>query len=246
MSGNRPSLAGAFAPAAPRGAKLEGMLAPKRRMVEAKPAAAVAAKPVGPPLFPAVPVPAAEPEPVAVAEPVADSEPAVAPNTATAGDEPIASPKPAAAQEPSPSPKTARQQTAKRPVSPAPANTRPKASNAVPGAPRNVGVYLAPQLLADVKEAVHLQRITYADLLIDAFEAVDASLIARKFEPETVVTSSGMPRRAVRRRGSAGIQIQVRLDDGQIAWLDQKVVEFSAPSRSALVSAVYKLHVSKE
>jgi hypothetical protein len=97
-----------------------------------------------------------------------------------------------------------------------------------------------------VKEAVHLQRITYADLLIDAFEAVDAALIAREFQPETILTSSGMPRRAVRRRGSAGIQIQVRLDDGQIAWLDQKVVEFSAPSRSALVSAVYKLHVSKE
>jgi hypothetical protein len=113
----------------------------------------------------------------------------------------------------------------------------------VPGAPRNVGVYLAPQLLTDVKEAVHLQRITYADLLIDAFEAVDAALIAREFEPETVLTSSGMPRRAVRRRGSAGIQIQVRLDDGQIAWLDDKVVEFDAPSRSALVSAVYKLHL---
>jgi outer membrane biosynthesis protein TonB len=246
VSGNRPSLAGAFAPVAPRGAKLEGMLAPKRRMVEEKPAAAVTANPIEPPLLTAVPARAAEPEPTAVAEPVADSEPSVAPKTATAGDEPIASPKPATAPEPSPSPKTAPQQTAKRPASPAPGDTRPKASNAVPGAPRNVGVYLAPQLLADVKEAVHLQRITYADLLIDAFEAVDDTLIAQEFEPETVVTSSGMPRRAVRRRGSAGIQIQVRLDDGQIAWLDQKVVEFSAPSRSALVSAVYKLHVSME
>jgi hypothetical protein len=241
VSGNRPSLAGAFAPVAPRGAKLEGMLAPKRRMIEENPAETVAVKSVEPPLLAAMPTPAAEPEPTALAEPVAESEPAAAPKTATAGEEPIAAPKPAAAPEPSPSPKSA-----KRPASPAPADTRPKASNAVPGAPRNVGVYLAPQLLADVKEAVHLQRITYADLLIDAFEAVDNALIAREFEPEIVLTSSGMPRRAIRRRGSAGIQIQVRLDDGQIAWLDQKVVEFSAPSRSALVSAVYKLHILKE
>jgi hypothetical protein len=234
MSGNRPSLAGAFAPAAPRGAKLEGMLTPKRRMVEEKPA-----KPVDPPLLSAVPVPAAEPEPTEVTEPFG------APKTATAGDGPTAAPKPPA-QVSAPSPKTAAKQTAKNPASPAPTGTRPKASDLMPGPPRNVGVYLAPQLLADVKEAVHLQRITYADLLIDAFEAVDNALIAREFQPEIVLTGSGMPRRAVRRRGSAGIQIQVRLDDEQIAWLDQKVVELSAPSRSALVSAAYKLHVSRE
>ncbi len=240
MSGNRPSLAGAFAPVTPRGAKLEGMLAPKRRIVEENPTTPGTAKPAEPPLLTAVPAPTSRPEPIA------EPEPSAAPKTAMAGDEPIAAPIPAAAPESAPSPKTAPQQTAKRSASTAPAHTRPKASDAAPGAPRNVGVYLAPQLLADVKEAVHLQRITYADLLIDAFEAVDDALIAREFEPETVLTSSGMPRRAVRRRGSAGIQIQVRLDDGQIAWLDQKVVEFSAPSRSALVSAVYKLHVSTE
>jgi outer membrane biosynthesis protein TonB len=243
VSGNRPSLADAFAPVAPRGAKLEGMLAPKRRRIEEKPAAAAAAEPVDPALLTAVPAPATEPEPTPVAEPTAEPGPSATPKTSTAGDEPIAAPRPAAAPEPAPSPTTAPQQAAKRTAGPAPANTRTKASDAVPGAPRNVGVYLAPQLLTDVKEAVHLQRITYADLLIDAFEAVDDALIAREFEPETVLTSSGMPRRAVRRRGSAGIQIQVRLDDGQIAWLDDKVVEFDAPSRSALVSAVYKLHL---
>jgi hypothetical protein len=238
VSGNRPSLAGAFAPVAPRGAKLEGMLAPKRRNVEEQPAATAAAKPVEPRFLTAAPVP--EPEPTTAPKPSAT------PKTITAGDEPTSASKPAAAPESVPSPKNAPQQAPKKPASTALANAGPKASDAVSGAPRNVGIYLAPQLLADVKEAVHVQRITYADLLIDAFEAVDGALIAREFEPETVLTRSGMPRRVLRRRGSAGIQIQVRLDDGQIAWLDQKVVEFRAPSRSALVSSVYKLHVSKE
>jgi hypothetical protein len=91
---------------------------------------------------------------------------------------------------------------------------------------------------------VHSARVTYADLLLDAFEALDPESIVREFRPETVPTASGMPRRAVRQRGSAGIQIQVRLDDDQVAWLDQKVIEFGAPSRSALVSTAFKLHVT--
>jgi len=33
----------------------------------------------------------------------------------------------------------------------------------------------------------------------------------------------------------------LRLDGLQVAWLDGKVTEFGAPSRSALVSAVFKL-----
>lgn len=118
-----------------------------------------------------------------------------------------------------------------------------KASETVPGALRNVGVYLPPPLLAAVKDAVYQGRTTYADLLIDAFEAVDDERIADEFTPETMLTSSGMPRRAPRKRGEAGIQIQLRLDGLQVAWLDGKVTEFGAPSRSALVSAVFKLHM---
>ncbi|WP_306927090.1 hypothetical protein [Arthrobacter globiformis] len=117
-----------------------------------------------------------------------------------------------------------------------------KASELVPGALRNVGVYLPPALLAQVKDAVYQQRTTYADLLIDAFEAVDDKQIAKKFIPETTLTSSVMPRRAPRKRGEAGIQIQLRLDGLQVAWLDEKVREFDAPSRSALVSTVLRLH----
>jgi hypothetical protein len=118
-----------------------------------------------------------------------------------------------------------------------------KASELVPGALRNVGVYLPPALLAQVKDAAYQERTTYADLLIDAFEAVDDKQIAREFSSEIRLTSSGMPRRAPRKRGEAGIQIQLRLDRLQVDWLDEKVTEFDAPSRSALVSAVFKLYV---
>jgi hypothetical protein len=104
-------------------------------------------------------------------------------------------------------------------------------------------VYLPPALLAQVKDAVYQERTTYADLLIDAFEAVDDEQITKEFTPETTLTSSGMPRRAPRKRGEAGIQIQLRLDGLQVAWLDEKVTEFDAPSRSALVSVVFKLHL---
>jgi hypothetical protein len=118
-----------------------------------------------------------------------------------------------------------------------------KASELVPGALRNVGVYLPPALLAQVKDAVYQERTTYAELLVDAFEAVDDKQIANEFTSETTLTRSGMPRRAPRKRGEAGIQIQLRLDSLQVAWLDEKVTEFDAPSRSALVSAVFKLHI---
>lgn len=122
--------------------------------------------------------------------------------------------------------------------------TKATASESIPGALRNVGVYLAPDLLDTVKETIHSQRTTYADLLLDAFDAVPAETIAHEFKAEYVPSSSGMPRRIPRRRGEAGIQIQVRLDGHQVKWLDDKVVEFNAPSRSALVSAAYRLHLS--
>jgi hypothetical protein len=123
------------------------------------------------------------------------------------------------------------------------ATSATKASKLVPGALRNVGVYLPPALLAQVKDAVYQERTTYADLLIDAFEGIDGKQIAKEFVPVTTPTNSGMPRRAPRKRGEAGIQIQLRLDGVQVAWLDERVAEFDAPSRSALVSTVFKLHI---
>jgi hypothetical protein len=208
MSGGRPSLANAFAPAKSRGAKLEGMLAPKRERREVTSGNLES-------------TPADEPR---AGEPTSLMD--VGTDTGVASEALLSTADPK------------RQPGKKATVS------KPKASQTVPGAPRNVGVYLEPELLATVKEAVHSARVTYADLLLDAFEALDPESIVREFRPATVPTASGMPRRAVRQRGAAGIQIQVRLDDDQVAWLDQKVIEFGAPSRSALVSTAFKLHVT--
>lgn len=221
MSNTRPNLASAFAPAAPRGAKLEGMLAPKRR------------KPEG----------SVEPRHIAVVSELADASDSVLSPEETTTVDPSTTGR--ASESAEASSKSATQGSQAQQTRKTSTRSRSKASDSVPGALRNVGVYLAPELLATVKEALYSQRSTYADLLLDAFEALSDDTIAREFKQETIPSSSGMPRRAPRRRGQAGIQIQVRLDGVQTAWLDEKVVEFDAPSRSALVSTVYRLHLAK-
>ncbi|TNB67669.1 hypothetical protein FHJ30_20395 [Arthrobacter sp. BB-1] len=239
MSG-RQSLAGAFAPVAPaRGAALQGLLAPKRgRGTPApEPKTGKSVEAAASELVQVQPAKAPDPAQVPVEQAQADRMPAEqVPVEETplegAGEQ----------EEPAPTAVKAPKATRHQPGGKKAANAT-KASELVPGALRNVGVYLPPALLAQVKDAVHQERTTYADLLIDAFEAVDDNQIAREFTPETMLTSSGMPRRAPRKRGEAGIQIQLRLDGLQIAWLDKKVTEFDAPSRSALVSAVFKLHI---
>lgn len=236
MSG-RQSLAGAFAPAAApaRGAKLEGLLAPKRRGSGSQPPEAKAPEPAAPeesvtPVRETVVVPPESVPEVEQAPTVEQAPPEVGERV-----EPKPEPTPAAAQAPKAAP---RQPAVKKASAPA-----VKASETVPGALRNVGVYLPPALLAEVKDAVYQGRATYADLLIDAFETLTNEQIAGEFASAAATTGTGMPRRAPRKRGEAGIQIQLRLDGHQIAWLDGKVTEFDAPSRSALVSAVFKLHI---
>ena len=213
MSNDRPNLSGAFAPISPRGAKLEGLLAPKRKRTnEVQPDASAA-----PARQPISVVPDLPKESTPVATDVEEL-------WATSGKS---------------------QNNDVQPQRKQGKSTKSKASDSVPGALRNVGVYLAPDLLLTVKEAIHAQRTTYADLLLDAFDSISAEAIAQEFRAESIPSTSGMPRRTPRRRGEAGIQIQVRLDGHQVSWLDEKVSEFNAPSRSALVSAVYRLYLAK-
>lgn len=228
MSSNRPNLASAFAPSAPRGAKLEGILAPKRRKA---------------PDTPEIPDRSLESTRISVVPELAQESEA----ESTAPSSEFMSTDPVGALEglnrtQEPASKTNQASTSQRKDVSSSSGT--KASEVVLGALRNVGVYLAPDLLATVKEALHSQRTTYADLLLDAFDSVSEASIAKEFRPETTPSLSGMPRRVPRRRGEAGIQIQVRLDGHQTAWLDEKVVEFNAPSRSALVSTVYRLYLN--
>ena len=240
MSG-RQSLAGAFAPVAPaRGAALQGLLAPKRGRGAPvpEPKTEESMEATAPELVQVQPAVAPEPTQVPVEQPQADKVPV---EHAPVEETPIE----AAGEQEEPAPtvvKAPKATTRHQPGAKKAANAT-KASELVPGALRNIGVYLPPALLAQVKDAVYQERTTYADLLIDAFETVDDNQIAKEFTPQTTLTSSGMPRRAPRKRGEAGIQIQLRLDGLQVAWLDEKVTEFDAPSRSALVAAVFKLHI---
>jgi hypothetical protein len=240
MSG-RQSLAGAFAPVAPaRGAALQGLLAPKRGRGAPAPEPKTGDSEEATARERVQVQPAAAPEPAQVPteQPQSSNRPAEQTLVEQAPLEvPSEQEKPAPTAVKAPKATTRHQPAAQK------AANATKASELVPGALRNVGVYLPPALLAQVKDAVYQERTTYADLLIDAFEAVDDNQIAKEFTPETTLTSSGMPRRAPRKRGEAGIQIQLRLDGLQVAWLDEKVTEFDAPSRSALVSAVFKLHI---
>lgn len=241
MSG-RQSLAGAFAPVAPaRGAALQGLLAPKRGRggPASEPRPGESMETPDQELVQVPPSPA--PDPSDMPKP-AEGPHAVNPDA----PQKTLDETPPFVTEEREEPKTASikypQDTTQHPGTRKPTNAS-KASELVPGALRNVGVYLPPELLAQVKDAVYQERTTYADLLIDAFEAVQNKQIAKEFATETISTKSGMPRRAPRKRGEAGIQIQLRLDGLQVAWLDEKVTEFDAPSRSALVSAVYKLYI---
>ncbi|WP_285244215.1 hypothetical protein [Pseudarthrobacter sp. fls2-241-R2A-127] len=245
MSG-RQSLAGAFAPVAPaRGAALQGLLAPKRGRGTPTPEPTLKETPEVPARELVQAPPEAAPEPDDTQAPTEQPGPDIPPaEQATVEEAPLEGTGEREDSKP-PSVKTPKANKPQQPASKK-ATSAAKASELVPGALRNVGVYLPPALLAQVKDAVYQQRTTYADLLIDAFEAVDDKQIADEFTPMTTLTNSGMPRRAPRKRGEAGIQIQLRLDGLQVAWLDEKVTEFDAPSRSALVSTVFKLHIQAE
>ena len=109
----------------------------------------------------------------------------------------------------------------------------------------NVAVYLEPDLLDLTRQQRRLTDVSYDQLVGDAFAAVIDEDLVRVFRPEPGMTgTTGMPTRQRRVRGTAGIQIQLRLDTNQRAWLDQKQHELGAPSRSALVAAVLRLHLT--
>jgi hypothetical protein len=124
--------------------------------------------------------------------------------------------------------------------------TRAKSSEQASGAIRNVGVYLPPVLLEKVRDMVRSHQTTYADLLVEAFDVIDERTLAKAFETDSQQPETGMPRRIRRPRGAAGIQINVRLDDQQVRWIDEKMKRMEAPSRSAFITAVYKLYLEKE
>lgn len=146
----------------------------------------------------------------------------------------------------------------KRPASPPPAQAgqaaveqEPPAQNPAPSpggsapemGPQNVPVYMPQEVLDRLKRERVRQASTYSDLLVDAFDQVTEDQIrqALGLESSNQKTQGGMPRRARRRRTGGGVQVQFRLDADQQSWIDQRVLELDAPSRSALVSGVLDL-----
>lgn len=123
--------------------------------------------------------------------------------------------------------------------------TRHVTSNGSGGGVATIGVYLAPLTLERAREASLARRITYTDLLVEAFDFVTDAQLAAEFVPiEPLVQGKAMPTRARRRRGTAGIQMNLRLSNEQREWLDTKVRALGAPSRSALVAEALRLHLN--
>lgn len=117
----------------------------------------------------------------------------------------------------------------------------PKArSEASGGAVANVAAYLPPETLTGVRAEIRRRDLTYAELLAVAFDSIDVAELKVALAPVPVANGKMMPARQRRSRGQAGIQIQLRLDGHQTLWLDEQAERFGAPSRSALVAAVYK------
>ena len=109
----------------------------------------------------------------------------------------------------------------------------------------NVAVYLEPDLLELVKRQRRATETTYDELVRTAFAEIDEDQVRAAFTHEhTPADGNGMPVRKRRVRGTAGIQLQLRLDGFQRAWLDETQQRVGAPSRSALVARVLRLHLT--
>lgn len=108
----------------------------------------------------------------------------------------------------------------------------------------NMAVYLPEPLLARLRRAKHDFGGQYADFLMDAFDATSDEVLSEKFRPEAEPTSGRAPRRQPRPTNVAGLQVQLRLTKGQIAWIDELRERIGAPSRSRLSATVLDLYLA--
>lgn len=110
---------------------------------------------------------------------------------------------------------------------------------------RNVAIYLPVELLTRLRRTARSRELTYAELLVEAASA-HLDEVARQFDvPHPPTAGPGMPSRAKRRTPEPGVQVQMRLDGHQIAWLDEQADRLGAPSRTAMVSALLRAHLGE-
>lgn len=112
----------------------------------------------------------------------------------------------------------------------------------------NVGVYLEPEVLDAVKKQRRAGRAPgetdrqYDEILVDALGRVSLEELSAKFRiPLESDTNSLLPPRKRRPQGISGVQIQPRLSRSQKETLDDLIQQTGAPSRSALISAAFRL-----
>lgn len=109
-----------------------------------------------------------------------------------------------------------------------------------PDVVHNVAVYLPTDLLAALRASAKARRCTITEIVEEAFVAHGANWLNLG---NTAARPRGtMPARQTPRREGVS-QVQLRLDGAQHQWLDDQVRIYSAPSRSALVTAVLRRHL---
>ncbi len=109
---------------------------------------------------------------------------------------------------------------------------------------RGVAVYLPLEILERLRRTARSREMTYAELLVEA-AAAHLTEIAAVFDVGAAVSAgSGMPSRASKRHSQPGVQVQLRLDGHQVAWLDAQADQLGAPSRSSLVVALFREHLN--
>lgn len=109
---------------------------------------------------------------------------------------------------------------------------------------RNVAVYLPVALLERLKRTRRSRELTYADLLVEAAAAHLDDLGTAFHDDAGPALSGSMPVRSRRPQPDPGVQVQVRLDGFQVAWLDEQVGRLGAPSRTALVARLLGAHLT--
>lgn len=121
----------------------------------------------------------------------------------------------------------------------------PKDSNATsdgnPDVIANVPVYLPPELRQRLRDESRRQGVTITDVVLDAFETHGANY-ARLTITKPAVPGGPPRRKSGRNRDS--VQIQLRFTSEQRRWIDTTVQHQGAPTRSALVTAVLRRHLS--
>jgi len=109
---------------------------------------------------------------------------------------------------------------------------------------RGVAVYLPLEILERLRRTARSREMTYAELLVEAAAAHLTEIAAVFDEGAAVSAGSGMPSRASKRHSQPGVQVQLRLDGHQVAWLDAQADQLGAPSRSSLVVALFREHLN--